>query len=99
MRRFFSFLTRGERETSVTPPLLIDENVGKLYYDSTLLLTRRLMTLSRRRRCATEHLEGMIGQESSIDFVLHSWYQKKGHNRLEILDSAAADLKAINENP
>lgn len=102
MKRFLPTISshfRGGKERDTVSFFERDNNVAELDFDSTTILTRKLMTLSRRRRCATEHLEGTIGMEESIDFALTYWYLKNGSNEENLLQVIQSDLRAINSDP
>lgn len=92
---FISSHFRGGKEQDGVSFFESDGKVAELDFDSTIMLTRKLMTLSRRRRCATEHLEGIIGVEESIDFALENWYLENGFNKENLLQVIQSDLRVL----
>jgi hypothetical protein len=57
------------------------------------------MALSRRRRCATEQLDGDLTSERSILFALGSWYLNNGLSRDDMAPAMLTDLNAIYNSP
>jgi len=104
MRQFISsiFPSRPGREqepifrSSFTP----NTDVEALTTDETLLTTRQLMTLSRRRRCAANHL-GLNNpfSERFLDSDITNWYLNRGYTQEHLAQVLGADLIAILENP
>jgi len=98
LRSIFGGGSAKERGGRLSRSQVFDEEVSKLNYDETLLLTRYLMTLARRRRCATNHLGGDIPNERGLDGMLGGWYYQNGYTDADALDVMAADLEAITQN-
>lgn len=102
MSKFWGALTsrsRTENGGSVAPGFMIDRSIAELDHSSTLQLTRQTLALSRRRRCATEHLDGDLSDERSVAFALSSWYLNNGIDRKNVASTALSDLQAIYNNP
>jgi hypothetical protein len=79
---------------------LFDGEVERLGYEETLLLARYLMTLARRRRCATNHLGEYATKERALDWRLEGWYYKNGYTDADTAHSKMLDdLGAITEDP
>ncbi len=76
-----------------------DNSILELDPDSILQLTRQTMALARRRRCATEQLDGDLTSERSILFALGSWYLKNGLTRDDMAPAILTDLTAVYNSP
>lgn len=104
MRNFLrSVLGSGsskEREQRLADIQVFDSEVERLDRDETSLLVRHLMTLARRRRCATNHLDENVYDERRLDWSLKNWYRKNGYaDEGSALDRMSDDLEAIIEDP
>jgi len=98
LRRFSDYLSGQRRSGEIrnTPQEISVEMLDK---ESTLVLARQTMTLSRRRRCAVDHLGGDLTNEGSLMFALGSWYLEHGITKEAVADWALSDLRAIYEDP
>ncbi len=94
-----SHLGGRSKEGVTTGGFTADRNIAELDISSTLQLTRQTMTLSRRRRCAGEHLDAFPTEEGMLPFQLSSWYAENGFNEQSMIDQMSADLKAVSNNP
>jgi hypothetical protein len=102
MNRFWGAVTsrfKPESGKGITTGFIPDRSVAELDLNSTLQLARQTLMLSRRRRCATEHLDGDLIYESSVAFALESWYSHHGVSREDVAAVALSDLQAIYNNP
>ncbi len=87
----------GQR-LAVTQPF--DVEVERLGYEETLLLARHLMTLARRRRCATNHLGEYATRERGLNWQLEGWYYINGFTDADDAHSKMLDdLEAIAQDP
>jgi len=104
MKRFILPLFSGrkgkEQQSISIPPFTPDKNVEVLSADETLLLTKQLMTLSRRRRCAINHM-GVDDpfDHQTLDWEIMSWYLNNGYTQENVVQALESDLIAILENP
>ncbi len=103
MNRFLAALIpqfKAEKgSSSRVSAFIIDRSVAELDLTSMLPLTRQALALSRRRRCATEHLDGDLTDERSVAFALESWYLNNGFNKENASSTMLSDLHAIYDNP
>jgi len=104
MAKLFGFLSKKppskERESVPISIPVQNPDIEVLGTGELLLLTKQLMTLSRRRRCATNHLGEDALNERGIDSRIVSWYYKNGY--VDIQEACAkmqSDLEAILDNP
>ena len=102
MNRFWGALTsrfRTENGSGGASGFMTDRSIAELDPVSTLQLTRQTLALSRRRRCATEHLEGNLINETSVASSIESWYLDNGFDRKNMASAAFSDIQAIYNNP
>lgn len=102
MNRSWGALTsrsRTEKGNGGVSGFIIDRSIAELDPSSILQLTRQTLALSRRRRCATEHLGGDLSDERSVAYAIGSWYLDNGFDRQNMASTAFSDLQAIYTNP
>jgi len=104
MNKLFGFLPKKpsskEHEPAPTPIPAQNPDIEELEPNELLLLARQLMTLARRRRCATNHLGEDALNERGIDWRLESWYYINGYtDAQEAYTRMQTDLEAILGNP
>lgn len=104
MAKLFGFLSKKpslkEHEPAPTSIPAQNPDIEELEPNELLLLTRQLMTLARRRRCATNHLGEDALNERGIDWKLESWYYENGYtDAQEAYTKMRTDLEVILNNP
>jgi hypothetical protein len=98
LRRLSDYLS-GQKGSGEFRSIPRDVSVEALDKESTLVLARQTMTLSRRRRCAVDHLGGDLTNEGSVMFALERWYLEHGFTKEAVALQALSDLRAIYEDP
>jgi len=104
MKRFILPLFSGRKGKEQQPISISsftpDTDVEALTTNKTLLLTRQLMTLSRRRRCAINHMDvDNPFDHQTLDWEIIRWYLNNEYTQENITQALQSDLIAILENP
>lgn len=94
------FAQSGPEKEAAAARMALEPTVEALGGEETQVLLRQVMTLARRRRCATEHLGGDIGMavflgEENLTAPVTNWYFGRGHTHKTVARVAQEDVTAI----
>lgn len=99
--RFLRAMFSGNHERSAySDGVIPDSDVEALDQNGLLDHTRKLMTLSRRRRCAAEQMgASSLLHEGQINTSLIGWYMHSGLSVSDAYQAMQKDLVALTHDP